>query len=979
MFQHKEISIETHIINQAYGIGNRIEGYSKLIINKRVVITDLHFNLIGEVTLSHNFHHKQAIKEVREFYKSPDIPAVPEQTCFTTLPFCREYYPGTYNIPFSFQVPNVPHPTVHIQGGIGSSYRVQCTVEIRHTVKHSQDIMEAKKHATFTGSTEAYILYKMGESFSAAPKTNQVSENLVLAKLICQSGVKPNEPVKVNIVISNNTGKPIKPIVTWYTEHNYRETCFCNRGGIKELEEESGKLFQKEILIDTTQLLPTIKHGDFILESFVEMIIKLKKKSSVCLKVPITVGWSKVTTIGNKARADLMGIPYPGTQYKYFGSHFRPSPKCPPVIEKFVTEGNDEVYVNHLWRRVYLDEKCTKLLNIRYPMPECEKLPKGWGIGMDRGEMYFINYNKQITSWADPRSLEQRRSKVEGIEITIKEGKNFPTIKGKELQFVAQIIDANQMIIKTCQSTKGIHPKWIDTPGSHDKPTIRVMLENNRENIIIGFYTMGKLYGAVDIPTWRIATNGVEQWYQLHNFGDFSIPQIGEVLIRIQRIGDVKSTQEEKIKMRFKPYYINSAATKDQEIQYAKMAINAGKTIKFETTGDDMTTKKGTLTENGYSEAMMIQGTAEEYNVRAMIGGAPEEKFDIPKQRFYDPNNTYEEEDVVEKKDEIEEFEKRKVEIEEERKMDKKLSIEERLQKRKDRFNEIKQRVERITNETDEKKQIIEQKRKEIEEIEMIMKEYITQTEDFQLQSIAIDDEISTLQAEMSELIDENNDVLVSNIKMKIEEKETEKKTIEANMKSQQNNSLEKKKKKTAIENEIFDMVQQIETIEIILFTIQEYKEILEEDLKKSIEEQRNETLRLEKIASEKKMEEEKEQRRIEELERRKKEEEEMLKMLQEDEERRKEMQRKAEEEEKQRQIELERKKREDEIRLKKEEKKRLREEHDRRKVERAQERKRREAERERKRKEEESKAASFGVVDQMQLSNSEKELLGLI
>ena len=44
--------------------------------------------------------------------------------------------------------------------------------------------------------------------------------------------------------------------------------------------------------------------------------------------------------------------------------------------------------------------------------------------------------------------------------------------------------------------------------------------------------------------------------------------------------------------------------------------------------------------------------------------------------------------------------------------------------------------------------------------------------------------------------------------------------------------ALQKEIQRLKIENEIFDLVQQIETVEIIMFTIHEYQEILEEDLK---------------------------------------------------------------------------------------------------------------------------------------------------
>ena len=59
--------------------------------------------------------------------------------------------------------------------------------------------------------------------------------------------------------------------MTWYSEHVYRETNFCQRVGVKELEETS-KLHQKEYKIETTQLFPTIKQGDFVLQSFVEIM-----------------------------------------------------------------------------------------------------------------------------------------------------------------------------------------------------------------------------------------------------------------------------------------------------------------------------------------------------------------------------------------------------------------------------------------------------------------------------------------------------------------------------------------------------------------------------------------------------------------------------------------------------------------------------------------------------------------------------------
>ena len=32
---------------------------------------------------------------------------------------------------------------------------------------------------------------------------------------------------------------------------------------------------------------------------------------------------------------------------------------------------------------------------------------------MDRGELYFINWHKKITTWIDPRSLEQRKAVID--------------------------------------------------------------------------------------------------------------------------------------------------------------------------------------------------------------------------------------------------------------------------------------------------------------------------------------------------------------------------------------------------------------------------------------------------------------------------------------------------------------------------------------------------------------------------------------
>ncbi|EMD46489.1 hypothetical protein KM1_047400 [Entamoeba histolytica HM-3:IMSS] len=617
------VSLNVRFINKGYAVGERLQGFLLINVTKRVIVNQLHFNLIGETILSNNASDKKAIKTVTKFFTSRNYPPLAEQSNVSCEPFYHEYFPGTHAVPFSIIIPIVPHPSLHLKGEVGVRYRLQATLQIV-PLKIKEDSEKTMALSTFTSSNEVPIIYCVKDVFDVKKPEEVYNRDQVLVRMRCTTGIKPNEPIKVFVTISNNTGKPLKPIMLWYSEHIYRETYITSNGGIQELD-EIPKLLQKEFILESTNLFPTIKEDDFIVESYVEIRIQLKKKPTIIVKFPVTVGWGKSTVEGNRARAALDGIDFAKEKIAFYGTHMRPTPKCENIIQKVDVEGVP-VYINHLWRKCYGDESCKNYLNIRYPLPECKRLPKGWGIGMDRGEMYFINWNKKYTTWIDPRSFEERQIKVQNIQITLIRGINFPTLKGKQTQFWCVVTDKDNNQIKSGKSTKSIDPVW-----DGDENTFLVQLEENRENIVIGFFSSKKFVGAVDLPLWRVVENGIEEWFQLKNFGDFSIPQTGEVLLRIQWEGDVLPVQPERVLMRFDPYYCNTEVTKEQEKFINKIKVKEQMdNVTFKTSGDFITGKKDIYLESGISENNIIMGVAPNYDVDLVGSKKEEEVFDIP-------------------------------------------------------------------------------------------------------------------------------------------------------------------------------------------------------------------------------------------------------------------------------------------------------------------------------------------------------------
>ncbi|EDR22689.1 hypothetical protein EDI_052920 [Entamoeba dispar SAW760] len=618
-----EVNLNVRFINKGYAIGERLQGFLLINVKKRVIVNQLHFNLIGETILSRNASDKKAIKLVNKFFISRDYPPLAEQSNFSCEPFYHEYFPGTHAVPFSIIIPIVPHPSLHLKGGVGVRYRLQAKLQII-PLKRKEGSEKAIALSTFTSSNEVPILYCVKDVFDIKKPEEVCSRDQVLVRMRCTPGIKPNESIKVYVTISNNTGKPLNPIMLWYSEHRYRETYITSNGGIQELD-KIPKLLQKEFILESTNLLPTIKEDDFIVESYVEIRIKLEKKPTIIVKFPVTVGWGKGTFEDNCARAALHGIDFSKDKITFYGIHMRPTPSCESVIQKVEVDGVP-VYINHLWRKCYGDESCKNYLNIRYPLPECKMLPKGWGIGMDRGEMYFINWNKKYTTWMDPRSFEERKIKVQNIQITLIKGINFPTLKGKQTKFRCVVTDKDNNQIESGISTKSIDPIW-----DGDKSTFIVQLEEMRENVVIGFFSSKKFVGAVDLPLWRVVENGIEEWFQLKNFGDFNIPQTGEVLLRIQWEGDVLPVQPERVLMRFDPYYCNTEATKEQEKYINKIKVKEHMTnVTFKTSGEFITGKKDIYLESGISENNITMGIAPNYDVDLVGSKREEEVFDIP-------------------------------------------------------------------------------------------------------------------------------------------------------------------------------------------------------------------------------------------------------------------------------------------------------------------------------------------------------------
>ncbi|ELP89002.1 hypothetical protein EIN_492810, partial [Entamoeba invadens IP1] len=614
------LTMNIQLVNKGYGVGELLQGFVCITTPKRVIMTHLHFNLQGETVMSTNANDKKSPKTNYNFFLSRNYPPLAEQLSHSTEPYYHELVPGSHFFPFSITIPIVSHPSIHFINGVGVYYTLIATLQ---TLKTKDDEKIKEEFPTYTTAVEVPILFCIADMVNY-PVKESCSRDGVLVKLQIEQGVVPNQDATVLVTVSNNTRTPFRPLMMWYSEHLYRETYIQSHGGILELEEVP-KLLQKTYTIDTSKLFPTIEEDDFNVKSYVELRVQIKKKPVVSVKVPLHVGWSKMKEEVNRSRSELVGIEYTPDKVAFYGNHMRPTPECGEVIERFENNGN-AFYVNHLWRKCYEDERCTNFLDVRYPLPEIFNLPKGWGMGCDRGELYFINWNKKYTTWIDPRTFEQRNVKALTLLVTVLKGRNFPVFKGKEAQFYGMAIDKNNTPVKTGISSKGADPIWTE------ENVLTIQNDEERENIVILFFANKKCVGGIDLPTWRVSKNGVEEWYQLKNFCDFGIPQTGEVLMRFMWEGDAPSTQPQRIQMRFEPFYCNTEATKEQEKYINKLRTKKGEnTIEFKVGGDLISGKKGLYQESGVCENNLVMGKAMNYDVESIGSQVMDESFVIPK------------------------------------------------------------------------------------------------------------------------------------------------------------------------------------------------------------------------------------------------------------------------------------------------------------------------------------------------------------
>ncbi|KAL7723023.1 WW domain-containing protein [Entamoeba marina] len=600
------ITITPHIINYGYSIGSRIEGYIDLFTTKRIILTHLHFNINGVVVLSENSSDKKAHKTSHSIFTSRSYFPVPEQFISATEPYHHEYFPGHHNIPFSIIIPVVPYPSIQLENNVGIHYYLKTTLTIL-PLKIKSDVVSSITNCTFTNMLEIPILFCIND----VDDNHLVEETLnlhdIIITLSSKSSYKLGEPIQIQVNINNNTTTSIEPIIHWHSQHIYHSTHTTSPPNLKTMDliQPKSKI-QKEFTLDSTQLFPTISIDDFMVETNIVVSIDIPKQPRLSVSLPIYIGWEKGNEKYMKVRATQSGFEYTDQIYLYYGSHLRPPPNEIQIVEEFDNDGK-KVFVNNQRRKCYADKECTEFLNIRYPLPECCVLPKGWGIGIDRNELYFINYIKDYTTWIDPRTFSQRKCQVKSIVITLLHGKNFPMIKGKVSSFKAVVYNKSFERIKSGISTKDIDPQWNDNN--------ELLIDNDpfKENLVIGFYSGKCFVGAVDIPLWRIVKNGIIQWFQLRNFGRFYF------LLKLRWKNDVLPELPDPFNYHFTPYYCNSDLTKEVEKQLNKYKSKLHQPlINF------------TLTENGCTMDKFQEGMALNYNVDGIGIKDLSESFDEP-------------------------------------------------------------------------------------------------------------------------------------------------------------------------------------------------------------------------------------------------------------------------------------------------------------------------------------------------------------
>ncbi|ELP85229.1 hypothetical protein EIN_083710 [Entamoeba invadens IP1] len=598
------VSISFHYINKAYVVGDCIQGFISITTKRRAILTSLYFNIYGKTITIPNINNSKPQKEYTQFFISSNFPPLAEQWNSSNGPFCREYPIGVHVVPFSIQVPSVPSPSVTLKNGIGIKYFLQATLTVL-TLKKDDSKTQL---STFSEESEIQIISFKKQTLeqNVTFKEEKTNSFGLFLKLSCNTSVVPNQPLKVTAFIKNTTGNLVSPVLMWHSEHQYKETYLVLNGGVRHLGDVE-TITEKEVTIDTSNLFPTISQKNFSIRSFLELQISYSKSTIVC-RLELNVGWEMVSVDVNRARGALLGVEYISDKMAFYGAHMRPTPECDETVEKKVFE-NKVYYVNHLLRKCYSDSKCLSITNARYPLPECEKLPYGWGIGSDRGEIYFINWNKKYTTWIDPRPFPNRKVVVRNISVTLFKGRNFPALKGKVCTSYCVVFDSENRAIQSGSSTKCVDPIWSENN------TLTFSNSPDRENFVLYFYTNKKFVGGIDLPMWRIADNGIMEWFQLRNFGDFEIPQTGEVLLKICWEGDTQPVEKECVLAHFPPFYCNSPATKDQE-KYINKYRKKNKELpeEFKVSGDLVTGKNVFFLEVGISENTFVLGHAVNYD-----------------------------------------------------------------------------------------------------------------------------------------------------------------------------------------------------------------------------------------------------------------------------------------------------------------------------------------------------------------------------
>ncbi|KAL7712127.1 WW domain-containing protein [Entamoeba marina] len=580
------VIITPHIINPGYGIGERLQGYIILSTNKRIIVTHLHFTITGNFTLSENSSDKRAHKSTHLFYTSRNYSPLAEQTQPSTEPYYHEYFPGHHTIPFSIIIPVVPHPTTILQNGVGIHYSFNTTVQVLPP-EIKGDVTASLNTFTYINSIPITILFCVNDPSTNKTVEEVLSSDNILIRLNCLENLPLGADIKPLVIISNNSKKPIKPILRWYSEHVYKSTYITSNGGIMELPEIlPSKFIQKEFVLDSSKLFSSISVGDFSINTYVEVRVSIPKKPTLENRIPVVIGWAKGKVDAMLNHAKQHGVEMTKEKMSFYGAHFRPAPSTINKVEVYDDAGKS-VYVSHVERKCYSDEALTQPVKLRYPLQSATNLPMGWGLQSDRGELYFVNYEKNLSTWIDPRTFQERKIPLWTCVVTVVEGRNFITPKGKIKEYTAIAYNKDFEKIKTGKSTKSIDPVWN---GNNE---LIISNDETRENLVIGFYAGNSFIGGVDIALWRIAKNGISEWFQLRNFGDFSIGQTAEVLLKIIWKGEELPEEPDPFTHAFDRCILNTDSNREiiKCLNKARSKMKKSQ-IEFKLTGEPVNVKK---------------------------------------------------------------------------------------------------------------------------------------------------------------------------------------------------------------------------------------------------------------------------------------------------------------------------------------------------------------------------------------------------